>query len=655
LVISIIVVLFFTVAPIVSPLNEKGIITQAETKPGQPGEFKDSLITRGQPEIRVSNNSIFRGESALISIYPDDNITELRCDIFFSEDNSTWSSLVVRTEKDHFEADFISSNASSKGIYYFKGEVGNKSGGPTQKSGIAKIIVMNNRPTAIISIDPELVVAGYENTFNGNGSFDLDGNITDYFWHFGDNSTGVGLNVVHTYSMMGNYTVSLTVTDNEGGATTLSTSVAVVWNLLRINSSLVITFGEERTVLIGGEVKGDLIVEGNVEILISETTRRGLNTLDMYLKKFGKIDKIDGVETETWQEHDPDTGNVTDFWKCSFDSTELEDGEYYFEIDITGWSIMVDFEIDNEPPSPPFFFIGLGLFVLAALAGFIIEFLRRKKFRKILEDIGYESKDVFRYVPPFSLVSLFISLALLIFLFLVIINNVNSWLYGLLLLFGLAVSALFAHLSFIRKSSTITTIGALLCCGTGSLYFIAMFDYLMYALIGTVIFVIIACAEIFSYLMYNRNLIMFFQNREENTTSVATNMTLNAFDIYREREVPKGPRIVKPGQEKHEWNQNKFKAKIHGKISYSRFTTNEVKIGIFDVNDWERDVKVAGIMLAQFIKLMSRKNENANSVKIKLMTSDPMIREKKKLLEIRGFTKVTDEISSVETFRLDIT
>ena len=52
-----------------------------------------------------------------------------------------------------------------------------------------------------------------------------------YTWTFGDNSTAVGQNVSHTYGAAngGNYTVSLTVTDNEGGTATMGgLSVAAI-------------------------------------------------------------------------------------------------------------------------------------------------------------------------------------------------------------------------------------------------------------------------------------------------------------------------------------------------------------------------------------------------------------------------------------------
>jgi chitodextrinase len=52
--------------------------------------------------------------------------------------------------------------------------------------------------------------------FDASGSFDPDGTIVSYVWDFGDGITGVGAIVVHTYESPGEYTVTLTVTDNAG-------------------------------------------------------------------------------------------------------------------------------------------------------------------------------------------------------------------------------------------------------------------------------------------------------------------------------------------------------------------------------------------------------------------------------------------------------
>lgn len=63
--------------------------------------------------------------------------------------------------------------------------------------------------------------------FNASGSFDPDGTIAGYAWNFGDGTTGSGATPLHTYTVSGNYTVLLTVTDNSGTLTTVSTTVTV--------------------------------------------------------------------------------------------------------------------------------------------------------------------------------------------------------------------------------------------------------------------------------------------------------------------------------------------------------------------------------------------------------------------------------------------
>jgi len=64
-------------------------------------------------------------------------------------------------------------------------------------------------------------------TFNGSGSYDIDGTITSYAWNFGDNSTGSGVTATHSYTKTGTYTVNLTVTDDKG-ATTYDTAIVTI-------------------------------------------------------------------------------------------------------------------------------------------------------------------------------------------------------------------------------------------------------------------------------------------------------------------------------------------------------------------------------------------------------------------------------------------
>jgi len=70
-------------------------------------------------------------------------------------------------------------------------------------------------PVADISA-PSTALVGEVVTFDGSGSSDSDGTIVSYSWEFGDTNTDTGVTVTHAYATTGNYTVNLTVTDNDG-------------------------------------------------------------------------------------------------------------------------------------------------------------------------------------------------------------------------------------------------------------------------------------------------------------------------------------------------------------------------------------------------------------------------------------------------------
>jgi len=64
-------------------------------------------------------------------------------------------------------------------------------------------------------------------SFDGSGSIDPDGSIVSYAWNFGDNSSGTGMTTNHVYVAEGNYTVTLTVTDDAGAVASVSQMVSV--------------------------------------------------------------------------------------------------------------------------------------------------------------------------------------------------------------------------------------------------------------------------------------------------------------------------------------------------------------------------------------------------------------------------------------------
>lgn len=63
--------------------------------------------------------------------------------------------------------------------------------------------------------------------FSSAGSIDTDGTIASYFWDFGDGVTSNSANPSHSYTSVGNYTATLTVTDNGGLSNSATAAVTI--------------------------------------------------------------------------------------------------------------------------------------------------------------------------------------------------------------------------------------------------------------------------------------------------------------------------------------------------------------------------------------------------------------------------------------------
>jgi PKD repeat protein len=81
-------------------------------------------------------------------------------------------------------------------------------------------------------------------------SSDPDGSITRYQWAFGDGATSTSENPSHTYTTGGTYTVTHTVTDNQGATGTVSHSV-MVSAPPPPNQPPVVTAGGNQSVVVG--------------------------------------------------------------------------------------------------------------------------------------------------------------------------------------------------------------------------------------------------------------------------------------------------------------------------------------------------------------------------------------------------------------------
>ncbi len=85
----------------------------------------------------------------------------------------------------------------------------------------------NQDPVAEIAYSPEAPVEGETITFR-DASTDADGEIVSYSWTFGDAVSEETRVANHTYTEEGEYTVTLTVTDDQGATDTASLTVEVL-------------------------------------------------------------------------------------------------------------------------------------------------------------------------------------------------------------------------------------------------------------------------------------------------------------------------------------------------------------------------------------------------------------------------------------------
>ncbi len=91
----------------------------------------------------------------------------------------------------------------------------------------ANITATPNDPPVCDAGGPYSGTAGQSVSFDGTGSSDPDGTIVSYDWNFGDGSAGSGATPTHTYAMEGTYTVSLTVTDDDGASSTCEATATI--------------------------------------------------------------------------------------------------------------------------------------------------------------------------------------------------------------------------------------------------------------------------------------------------------------------------------------------------------------------------------------------------------------------------------------------
>ncbi|MFT7561370.1 MAG: vibriolysin [Flavobacteriales bacterium] len=99
----------------------------------------------------------------------------------------------------------------------------------------------------------------------GDESSDTDGTISTWLWAFGDGESSTEQHPSHDYAGAGTYSVSLTVTDNEGAADTFASSVTV----------------SDSSSTTGGFTESDLIIASSEQRIFTVEVPAGATQLDI--------------------------------------------------------------------------------------------------------------------------------------------------------------------------------------------------------------------------------------------------------------------------------------------------------------------------------------------------------------------------------------
>ena len=173
--------------------------------------FADLQVSSGQ----TYTNLTFSGYS---SWDIDGNITEYFFD-FDDENDTGW----VSTSN-------ITRQYTDNGVHTVRLNVKDNEGSESDWTDNITFYVYNRPPVAVLSANPVVVEIGSPITFSGLDSYDLDGNVTEYYFDFGDGeNTGwiSDFSKSHLYTTSGVYTVTLKVKDDDGAIGTAYVEVTV--------------------------------------------------------------------------------------------------------------------------------------------------------------------------------------------------------------------------------------------------------------------------------------------------------------------------------------------------------------------------------------------------------------------------------------------
>jgi thermitase len=176
-----------------------------------------------------------------------------------------------------------------------------------------------------------------EITFDGSGSYDADGTITNYTWEFGDSATGYGIRPTHSYNKSGLFNITLTVEDDDSLIDSSKTTVTIALDSDGdgISDEVEVTLGSDPT------NKSDVVtidIDGTAYYLV-DTNRDG--QIDIFYNSNTKKTTTAGLEDGKYLIDI----NGDDKWESTYDPASKEVTPYVEKTSKTSkefpWSLAI--------------------------------------------------------------------------------------------------------------------------------------------------------------------------------------------------------------------------------------------------------------------------------------------------------------------------
>ncbi|MET0974238.1 MAG: PKD domain-containing protein [Leifsonia sp.] len=177
-----------------------------------PGSYSAACVADGDSTLAKGAGTVFgivgTGGTPLRNV----STTDTEAPYFAASEglnsNPTWGSLEVTADAGQLSGRFVPATGAG-----FTDAFTITAGGPPQ----------NQPPVAAFTAS----CTGLDCTADATTSTDADGTIVGYAWTFGDGSSGTTATPAHSYAASGTYTISLTVTDDDGDVNTVTHPVTV--------------------------------------------------------------------------------------------------------------------------------------------------------------------------------------------------------------------------------------------------------------------------------------------------------------------------------------------------------------------------------------------------------------------------------------------